>query len=138
MANGKWQMAYALSINTQKMSNLKTRFDTLNYLARTMAGSDSFEIDARTFADLVQDLREDIYASTSSTAVLDRLDQIPDLDLAPHQRSFMEQLLPGNARSMVGNYQVKQKILAQVQDISRAFNRIRDLLPIEPAQDDLV
>lgn len=103
-----------------------------------MAGSDSFEIDARTFAGLVQDLREDIYAYTSSTAVLDRLDQIPDLDLAPHQRSFMEQLLPSSARSMVGNYQVKQKILAQVQDITRAFNRIRDMLPIEPAQDDLV
>jgi len=122
----------------RKMTNLQSRFDTLNYLARNMAGSDSFEIDARTFADLVQDLREDIYAYTSAPAVLDRLDQIPDLDLAPHQRSFMEQLLPSGARNMVGNYQVKQKILAQVQDITRAFNRIREMLPIPPAGDDLV
>ncbi len=103
-----------------------------------MAGSDSFEIDARAFADLAYQLREDIYHFTSSPAVLDRLDQIPDLDLAPHQRSFLEQLLPSGARSMVGNYQVKQKILAQVQDITRAFNRIREMLPMDPAGDDLV
>ncbi len=120
------------------MTFLESRFDTLNYLARNMAGSDSFEIDARAFADLVQQLREHIYEYTSSPAVLDRLDQIPDLDLAPHQRSFLEQLLPGGARDMVGNYQVKQKILAQVQDITRAFNRIRDMLPLRSSGEDLV
>jgi len=120
------------------MSLLASRFDTLNYLAKSLAEGHSFETDARAFADLVQQLRDDLYDYTSSPAILDRVDQIPDLDLAPHQRSFLEQMLPSAARGMVGNYQVKQKIIAQVNDITRAFNRIRDMLPIGPSAEDFV
>lgn len=120
------------------MSLLASRFDTLNYLAKSMAEGHNFEIDAPAFADLVLQLRDDLYDYTSSPAILDRVDQIPDLDLAPHQRSFLEQMLPSGARGMVGDYQVKQKILAQVNDITRAFNRIRDMLPIGPSEEDFV
>ncbi|NUQ24371.1 MAG: hypothetical protein HUU34_10475 [Saprospiraceae bacterium] len=120
------------------MSQLATHFKSLNYLASHLADSDSFDIDAQHFARLVRQLRDDIYDATSSPAILDRLDQIPDLNLDPHERSLLESLLPSGARSMVGNYQNKQKILAQVQEITRAFNRLRDLLPLPPSDEELV
>lgn len=120
------------------MTNLTNRFASLNYLAGRMAESDSFETDARAFADLVETIRYDLYDYTDAQPVLDRLDAIPALDLAPHQRSLLEQLLPRGGRDMVGNYQVKQKILAQVGDITKSLNRIRDMLPLPPAQDDFV
>ncbi len=120
------------------MNHLASRFQTLNYLADHLAESDSFDIEAQHFARLVRQLRDDIYNYTSSPAILDRLDQIPDINLEPHERSLLESLLPGSARDMVGNYQNKQKILAQVQEITRAFNRLRDLLPLSPSDDELV
>lgn len=120
------------------MSRLASHFQTLNYIAGQLADSNSFDTDVQAFARVTHQLRDEIYSYTTSAAILDRLDEIPNLDFTPHERSLLESLLPSGARSMVGNYQNKQKILAQVQEITRAFNRLRDLLPLPPSDEEFV
>ena len=113
------------------------QLEDLTYLASQLENSDHFEIDVKTFIRIADRLRDDLYGLTSDPRILDLLDHIPELDLAPHRRTFLEQLLPKSGREMIGDHNVREKILEQVRKIAKTFHYIHSLLPDE-GEDDFV
>lgn len=100
-------------------------FEQLLYLADELASDDYFEQNARQFKQLAEVLKKRIYRYCKDPDILDMADRLPPLEFEPHQRSFLEQLLPKGGRSMVGNYKIKTSVRAQVRDTTARFKEIR-------------
>ena len=75
-------------------------FEQLLYLADELESGDYFEENTRQFKQLAEMLKKRIYRYCKDADILDLADQLPQLDFEPHQRSFLEQLLP---KSLLGN-----------------------------------
>jgi len=100
-------------------------FEQLLHLADELESGDYFEENARQFKQLAEMLKKRIYRYCKDADILDLADQLPQLDFEPHQRSFLEQLLPKTGRSMVGNYKIKTSIRAQARETKARFKEIR-------------
>lgn len=111
------------------MDSFQFQIGQLSDLANRLEYSTNFEIDARTFAAMADSLQQALYNYTDDPDILDLLDEIQSLDLSPHRRSLLEELLPRGARELLGNKHTKEKILEQVQSVNKAFRRIGRLLP---------
>ena len=103
-------------------------FDDIYYLAEQIEHGDQFEMDLKMFSDQIKHLKIKLRQLTDDREVHYYLNRMPELEFSAHQRSFLEQMLPKSARSMVGKYRNREKIRTQVKEIAGTFEAIRRLL----------
>lgn len=100
-------------------------FDYLLYLAEEIETGDKFEQDAKKFRQLAQMMRKRVYRYCKDAEILEMADKLPDIDFQPHQRSFLEQLLPKSGKGMVGQYKIRESVRQQVRRTVTLFTDIR-------------
>lgn len=100
-------------------------FDYLLYLAEEIECGTDFDKNAQEFKQLAEQLKKRVYRYCSDPDILDMADKLPTINLQPHQRSFLEQMLPRSSRSMVGNYKTREPIRIQVKNTVARFKEIR-------------
>lgn len=103
-------------------------FDDIYYLAEQLEHGDQFDMDLRMFSDQVKHLKIKLHQLTNDREVRYYLNRMPELEFSAHQRSFLEQMLPKGARNMVGKYRNREKIRAQVREITGNLEMIRRIL----------
>lgn len=100
-------------------------FDYLLYLADEIEIGDHFEKDVRQFRQLAEILKKRVRRHCKDPDILDMANQLPTIELQPHQRSFLEQLLPKSGRSMVGSYKTREPIRKSVRETVARFQEIQ-------------
>lgn len=100
----------------------------LHFLAEQLQQNDRFEDNVKKFNQIVARLKAALYRHVDDTSVLYELDQLPDIELQPYRRSFLEQMLPGSARDMVGKSKSRDIIRQQVDQTLQSFERIQSWL----------
>lgn len=113
------------------MSYLHQLIKEVNEQAASLEHSTNFAIDAKALSRQIEALRQAFFRYVEDPHILDMVEETPTLHLTAHEPSFLERLLPESTRSMVGNYQNKQKVIENALQIAQAFNRIGRYLPLE-------
>ena len=111
------------------MSYLHQLIKEVNDQAELLEHSDNFAIDAKELSRQVEELRQELFRYVDDPRILDMVEEAPTFHLSAHEPSFLERLLPESTRSMVGNYQNKQKLIENARKIAKAFNHIGRYLP---------
>ena len=101
------------------------QLEELQYLAEQLESGDYFEQNTREFIRRADVLKARIYRHCEEPDILDLLDRLPEIELQPYRRSFLEQMLPKAGRNMVGKYKVRETIREQARQTLTIFKQIR-------------